>query len=105
MEKDITPIIKALFKLDESRNISELLSNEEAKSIQGFSGLLSKLIEGSYPKAIREALEAVIVSIKLKKEPTPKEKAFLEQIEAYLEESTSKLVDHEAAAGAGGPSF
>lgn len=78
-------IVKTIFALDKSKDIRLLLSNKEATDIAGFSELLSILPTEACPKEIKEAVESVIVRIKMKEKPTAKEAAFLREITSLEE--------------------
>lgn len=83
------PIIKAIkntFKLAPSTEISTLLGWPEVTYIKDLPALLILLAnERTAPKVLAQALENVVVQIKLEDEQTEFEKEFLKQINILVD--------------------
>jgi hypothetical protein len=85
MKAEIIKAIKNTFGLIEHDDIKTLRNKAEISSIQGLSVLIDHLIdETTPPKVIAEALEQVVLHIKLKNHTTQHEKVLLEQVQKLV---------------------
>lgn len=94
MEKnDIINAIRTSFKLAPGDDISTLPSRGDAKFIKGFALLVACITTNANPKELREAVEVVILNIKMEDEPTKLEVDFLHAIEAIEAPFKSDISD------------
>ncbi len=86
MREKIITIIKNTFELEPDADFSVLYTRPDALSFNTLPELLSRLANAhTSPKELAQALERVVVNIKLKKEQTPKEQEFLKQVTEIID--------------------
>ena len=87
LKEQIIQVLKNTFKLTAEADISELNSRADVAAIPKLPALLACLAdERTIPKQLREALEQVIVSIKLKDKRTATEVTFLKEEKRLIED-------------------
>ena len=81
MRDTLIKIIKNTFELESGADFQVVTTMPEALHFEQLPALLSCLAnQYTSPKALAQALEIVVINIRLKTEPTCKEQAFLQQV-------------------------
>ena len=88
MKHPIITAIRNTFCLPKDIPLNPLLTQENAISMTGMTELLSLLVDEREhaPKELMQALEFVVVTIKLKKEALPIEKELLKQVKIWIDD-------------------